>query len=253
MARLQIHTKAPDISMDAVIPERMVRSGEKAPLLWMLHDFGGNSSSWMRFVPVELLAENYGIAVVCISGENGFFVDNASGVRWDANFIDKLWPTVQEMLPVSDRREDNFVAGCGMGGYGAIHMALTHPDVFSWAGSFNGWLRAAVDYARGNDEFPEGIAAEDIFGQRGQVMESDVDLKHLMRRWTNQKKIGIYLACSLDARVLEENKSFAKTARELEYSVIWDDSGNHGDWRFLGRQAEKFIHVVTGAREGGEL
>ena len=43
----------------------------------------------------------------------------------------------------SDRREDTFVAGLSMGGYGALKLALRHPDRFAAAASLSG----AVDVA----------------------------------------------------------------------------------------------------------
>ena len=66
-------------------------------------------------------------------------------------------PTSSEELPrvmgaffrFSDRREDTFVAGLSMGGYGALKLALRHPDRFAAAASLSG----AVDVA------PTGRAA----------------------------------------------------------------------------------------------
>jgi S-formylglutathione hydrolase FrmB len=54
---------------------------------------------------------------------------------------------VQAVFPLSDWREDNFVAGSSMGGYGAFKLALNQPDRFAAAISLSGVLDIR-DFAR---------------------------------------------------------------------------------------------------------
>ncbi len=47
---------------------------------------------------------------------------------------------MHEFLRVTDRPEETFVAGLSMGGYGALKLALTHPERYAAAASLSGAL-----------------------------------------------------------------------------------------------------------------
>ena len=61
---------------------------------------------------------------------------------------DRYWDYVSEELPeivgnffrISQDPADTFVAGLSMGGYGALKLALTHPDRFAAAATLSGAL-----------------------------------------------------------------------------------------------------------------
>ena len=46
---------------------------------------------------------------------------------------EELMPLVYGWLPVSDKREDNFIAGLSMGGRGTVKFAVNHPEKFAAA------------------------------------------------------------------------------------------------------------------------
>ena len=47
---------------------------------------------------------------------------------------------MQNFFRVSQRPEDTYVAGLSMGGYGAMKLALTHPERYAAAASLSGAL-----------------------------------------------------------------------------------------------------------------
>ena len=67
---------------------------------------------------------------------------NSSYTNWDGfaqgysmyDFVlEELMPLVYGWLPVSQKREDNFIAGLSMGGGGTLKFALTAPERFAAA------------------------------------------------------------------------------------------------------------------------
>ena len=44
---------------------------------------------------------------------------------------EEFLPAMRAMFPLSEKREDTFVGGLSMGGYGAVKWALTFPQTFS--------------------------------------------------------------------------------------------------------------------------
>ncbi|WP_421019943.1 alpha/beta hydrolase-fold protein, partial [Klebsiella pneumoniae] len=51
--------------------------------------------------------------------------------------LHELMPLVHNWFPVSDRREDNFIAGLSMGGRGTITFAVNNPERFAAAAALS--------------------------------------------------------------------------------------------------------------------
>lgn len=117
-------------------PAEFYGSGEKFKVLWLLHGTSGDSTDWVRRTNIELYAEELGISVVMPSALNSNYSnwkDFMLGYRMYDYLTEELMPLVYGWLPISDKREDNFIAGLSMGGRGAIKYAANHPDKFAGA------------------------------------------------------------------------------------------------------------------------
>jgi S-formylglutathione hydrolase FrmB len=253
MARLQIHTHEPDISMDVVVPEYLrspahtkisskeYYSNRDLPVLWLLHGLKGNCSDWLRYSQIELFAEEKGLIVICPSAENGFYVNMAQGVSWEDNLFDKLWPLVHKMLPTSDKREKNFIAGVNMGGYGAVKLALDYPEFFCCAGSFDGWLEIPQSYANGTGTLP---GLHDVFGNPAQVTGGPNDLYHLADELTKNTASlpEIYIDCGAYDLNYESNLRFYNAIRSAGYASTWITGACDNGWRILNSRLDKFIN-----------
>ena len=68
-----------------------------------------------------------GLAVVMPQVQRSFYADEAHGARYLTFLSEELPEVVQSFFRVSRRREDTFVAGLSMGGYGALKWALRQP------------------------------------------------------------------------------------------------------------------------------
>ena len=108
----------PDKTRD-VSPDAFYGSGQKYPVLWLLHGTFGDHSDWVRKSMVEIYAREQDLVVVMPSALNSDYSN------WDQCMMgygmfdyltQELMPVVYNWFPVSDRREDNFIAGLSMGG-----------------------------------------------------------------------------------------------------------------------------------------
>ena len=100
-------------------------------VLILLHGFSGDCNDYLNFTSITRYAEDKKIAVIMPSGFNGGYSDHEMGDKLH-NFIAKeLLEVCRYMLPISDKREDTYIAGLSMGGQGAAKIALAHPEIFS--------------------------------------------------------------------------------------------------------------------------
>ncbi|MCI9552974.1 MAG: hypothetical protein HFE94_05505 [Acutalibacter sp.] len=93
------------------------------PTLYLLHGLTENSSAWLQNTRIKMWAEEKGLAVVMPSGENSFYLDISvkdGGLGDFGAYIgEELVKVTREMFPLSHKREETYIAGLSMGGYGA--------------------------------------------------------------------------------------------------------------------------------------
>ena len=110
-------------------PDRRARccSQGAPPLLYLLHGLSDDATAWTRYTSIERYAQAYGLAVVMPQVQRSFYCDQVHGGRFWTFMTQELPEVVQRFFHVSSRREDTFVAGLSMGGFGAMKWALHEP------------------------------------------------------------------------------------------------------------------------------
>ena len=154
MAELTMNMYSSELAMDTtlnvLLPEQKhaapssVSQGRRVyPVIYVLHGYSDNYSSWMRKSTLEFIARDFDVIVVMPEVNNAFYADRP-GARYHRYIASALPERMAEYFPISQRREDTFVMGNSMGGYGAFLLALAHPERYAAAASFSGIL--GIDY-----------------------------------------------------------------------------------------------------------
>ncbi len=118
------------------------------PVLYLMHGTGGNPTDWVLKARAEESTAKRDVIVVApdagYEGDGGgWFVNwwngGRGGVpRWEDFHIDQVVPWVDAQFPTIATRQGRAVAGASQGGFGAMHAAARHPDMFATVGSFSG-------------------------------------------------------------------------------------------------------------------
>ena len=130
-------------------------------VLYLLHGLSDDYSSWMRRTSIERYMGNLPVVVVMPDVGRSFYTDMKHGLKYWTFISEELPLLIQQMFPVSTKREDTFVAGFSMGGYGALKLALNHPERFAAAGAMSSVTDIAAKFG---DPRYAGWQFEDIFG-----------------------------------------------------------------------------------------
>jgi S-formylglutathione hydrolase FrmB len=109
-------------------------SRNRYPVLWLLHGYGGDDSTWLKQTSLQRLARRYQMIIVMPQGGRSFYAN--SPVRADAAYetflMEELHRAVIQRYQIDTLREA--VAGASMGGYGAAVLSLRFPGRFRFAG-----------------------------------------------------------------------------------------------------------------------
>jgi len=118
------------------------------PVIYLLHGDDETDSSFLQIGLQETLDRLIArhaipplIAVMIQGGPGTNNWLNVGDTHYES-YVLEVQRLIDRMLPTIPDRDARAIAGYSMGGYGAMHTALTHPTVFgtveSWLGFFNG-------------------------------------------------------------------------------------------------------------------
>jgi putative tributyrin esterase len=181
------------------------------PVLYLLHGLTDDDTAWARYTPIERYAEERGLAVVMPQVHRSFYADEAQGMKFWSFLSEELPRIVQTFFRVSTRREDTFVAGLSMGGYGAMKWALRQPERFAAAATLSGALDAA--YIQELDLRPHMRAlTARVFADRT-VRGTDEDLFHLLATADKDALPRLMLRCGTEDHLVVQNERFVAACR----------------------------------------
>ena len=211
----------------------------RAPLktLVLLHGVTGNSADWLCGTRVRELAERLGIAVIMPSGNNSFYLDQAATHNHYGQFVGaELVAVARRMFPLSARREDTFIGGLSMGGYGALRNGLRYAETFGAIMAFSAAVvTGGLD--RGFAEAPfyrRREFMEDIFGPLDAVVGTDKDPVHLARQLVEagQPCPRVYLACGTEDGLVGPNRTLADQLTGLGLDVTHREAPGGHTWDY---------------------
>jgi S-formylglutathione hydrolase FrmB len=132
---LGLHTKVNVVL--PIVPSVTVEKQEKClyQVLWLLHGGGDDLNDFILNTNIARYAEDHKIAVVMSEDNYAFYTDGyiQNGGRYFTYITEELVRMCRSIFPLSDKREDNFVAGNSMGSGGAMKCAMLHPELYSTA------------------------------------------------------------------------------------------------------------------------
>lgn len=200
------------------------------PTLYLLHGMSDDDSIWLRRTSIERYVSGMGLAVVMPQVDLSFYADMAHGNRYWTFVSEELPLLCRSFFPLSERREDTFVAGLSMGGYGAFKLALRKPEMFAAAASLSG----ALDIASRQQELLPLF--QRIFGESG-PQGTDNDLLTLLDPLAKDMQEGkpvprLYQCCGTEDFLYEDNQTFRKACARAGLSLTYEEGPGSHEWGY---------------------
>jgi len=132
-----------NLPLNVILPDDLARGGkalEERKVLYLLHGLSDDASAWPRYTNIEILAREHGLVVVMPSAGRSFYADMANGQAYFSYITEELPAWLAAIFRISSARENTYIAGLSMGGYGAFKAAFLRPDLYTAACSLSGVL-----------------------------------------------------------------------------------------------------------------
>lgn len=248
-----------NVSINVIIPtpegneqitnEKTVKSYHyKAGLkvLYLLHGAFGNYSSWLRFSNIERYAQKHCIAVVMASADNSFYQDMKHGGSYHSFFTKELPAFVTNIFPVSNKRENTYIAGLSMGGYGAWFLALSNPELYSKAASLSGAvdIKGVYDGIK-SDEMSGPFEWENIFEETDKLAGSKYDLMALYKSCQkNNNAPKLYQACGTEDFLYNSNLEIKNQLEAMNAELFYEEGQGGHDWDFWDKYIQNVLEWI---------
>lgn len=119
----------------------------------LLHGYMGGSADWTGMTAAARYAADNGLALIMPSCGNSFYHDMATGEAWKTFVTQEMPAALNKIFHLPRERAKNYIAGLSMGGYGALYLAFSRPDLYAACASFSGAvdLQMMLDGTKGTD------------------------------------------------------------------------------------------------------
>jgi putative tributyrin esterase len=202
---------------------------EPPPVLYLLHGLSDDDTTWLRRTSIERYVAPLGLAVVMPQVHRSFYTDEAYGGRFWAFVAEELPQLVSGFFRVSGRREDTFVAGLSMGGYGAFKLALRQPGRFAAAASLSGALDVAALARSTRAEDP--MLWRRVFGER-EVAGGTDDLFALLAVADPAILPRLHASCGTGDALITQNRRFVDACERAGIPVATSFGPGEHDWAY---------------------
>lgn len=235
----------PDEYVERMQTEDNVSHRDKLKVLWLCHGGSGDHNEWLYKSRLTEIVNRFNMAAIIVNANDSCFVDMAYGLKYGTYLGEELPVLVHRTFDfLSDRREDNYIAGLSNGGYGCLYLGLKYPKNFYAIGAFSAGDKA--------DAKPKPFLAGQMnprirmFGSE-EFQDTEYSIKYLAKQLSQKDcaKPKIYHACGgkdpwLDMNLLVKECFESIDCKEYEYQYHQIDDLGH-EWKFWEKELNNFL------------
>jgi len=237
----------------AVFPDGTTEPACRFPgepkVLFLLHGLSDNASTWTRFTKVEYYAKQYNFVVIMPDGARSFYTDMQEGMPYFTYVADELPEMAGKILNISTKREDTFIAGLSMGGYGAAKIGLSRPETFAGLGTFSGALDLAESIAIAgtkNDTLMHPDEFKAMFGPAMKLPAED-DIFALAEKEAKDPNRPKFFQCiGTEDFLYAQNQRFRAKMKEVGYDELYMDWPGVHCWLFWDVAIQRAMQFFRG-------
>ncbi len=236
-------------TMHVLLPQRTLADAKskrkpKYRTLYLLHGHSDDHTAWQRWTSIERYVEGLNLAVVMPAVHLSFYTDMAHGGRYWQFISEEVPAVVRDIFPLSSNRNDNFVAGLSMGGYGAFKLALTHPQRYTAAASLSGALdiRAVVNPNSERNDKNRLAELRTVFGDLNKVPGSKHDLFTLAKKVAKgHVKPRLYQCCGTEDFLYDDNIRFRDFVRKFPLDLTYEEGPGEHNWAYWDKMIQNVL------------
>jgi S-formylglutathione hydrolase FrmB len=172
-------------------------------VLYFLHGLGDNEQSfihtgaWNLTEDMRERGEIKEFLIATPGGDASFYINSKDGkVRYEDFLLQEFFPFIETRYRVAPGRAHRAIAGISMGGYGALHLAFRHPQLFISVGTHSAALIEKLPVYIGTaPNSPRARLLSGVFGSPPDPTFWDRNSPLILARTADLGGLKIYFDC----------------------------------------------------------
>lgn len=214
--------------------------------LYLLNGWNGNHEDWIQNSTIIKLADQYNLAVIMPSGDNSFYVDHVDDSNYGKFIGEELVTVTRGLFPLSTKREDTFIGGLSMGGYGALRNGYVYNKTFSKILGLSSSILHKGDKVHDlSEENPinsklKFIIQSDSFND----MDDSMDIYRVIEN--AETKPDLFMACGTEDFLYEENLAVHNWMESENIAHHYVEAPGEHNWKFWEMTISQALEWIYG-------
>lgn len=138
-----------EIKYSVYLPSDYNTSRRYYPVLYLLHGYTDNETSWIELGKVnttadKLIAANKLSPIIIVMPDAGltWYINSYNdSIRYEDAFFSEFIPNIEKTYRIIQKKEFRAIGGLSMGGYGSLLFAMKHSEMFVGCLAFSAAVR----------------------------------------------------------------------------------------------------------------
>jgi len=172
------------------------------PILYALHGLGDNeqffvhSGLWNLIEDLRDRGELKDFLIATPAAGASFYINSKDGkVRYEDFLLQEFFPFIEKRYRAAPGRAYRGISGVSMGGYGALHLAFRHPELFSAVSAHSAALIEKLPNFLGAAQSPRSRVLGGVFGLPPDTAFWNANSPLTLARTANLSALKIYFDC----------------------------------------------------------
>lgn len=207
---------------------------DRPKVLYLLHGLSGNEDEWTRFSKIEYYGKKYNFIIIMPRVDRSFYCNTRYRINYFDYIADELPEIMSRWLRIDNDRDNTFIAGESMGGYGAVKIGLSRPERYAGIGALSGVLDYdAFAKMIVSDQWPD-MAPEEIDA----LYDDDTPIKLAEKAVKLKTKPKLIQLCGTEDFLYENNQNFRKHLQKIGYEHTYREGPGEHAWPYWDKAVQ---------------
>jgi len=206
-------------------------------VLYLLHGLGGNCDEWFRFSKIEYYAKKYNLIIIMPEVNRSFYLNTKYGVNYFDYVADELPKICNRWFKINSSKENTFIAGESMGGYGAIKIGLSRPDQYAAIASLSGVL----DYDSFKEMIKNKVFLEMLPIELEMLDDGASPIELGVKEANNKNRPRLIQLCGRQDFLYEANQNFKNALDKAGYKHTYIEADGDHEWPYWDKAIQYAI------------
>lgn len=223
--------------VNLIFPEHPNKNGK---VLLLLHGLGDDENTWLEQTKIAVYASQLNTTIIMPRADRSYYTTGLDGTKYFEYIGEEILQRCQEWFNITKNKEQTFIAGISMGGFGALKIGLTHPKKFRQIFA----ISAMPDIIKNwQDNLERNLWYQNLFVSQEKVEHSINDIAYLISK-QNQHCPEIWQLCGLDDPFYDMNITLNQQIRTkgLRHTFV-KVSGGH-EWSVWDEAIKQVLHII---------